>query len=25
MVHGKITNKPVAEAFDLPCTPYEAD
>ena len=23
LVHGKITNKPVAEAFDLPYTPYE--
>jgi len=23
--HGKITNKPVAEAFDLPFTPYEAN
>jgi len=23
MAHGKITNKPVAEAFDLPYTPYE--
>ncbi|MFQ5806571.1 MAG: alanine dehydrogenase, partial [Phycisphaerae bacterium] len=23
MAHGKLTNKPVAEAFDLSYTPYE--
>jgi alanine dehydrogenase len=25
MAHGQITNQPVAEAFDLPYTPYEAN